>query len=242
MDAHTINCKRIKSLNEPSSKIAGTATETVATLIMEADTLKWVFNIDDKKAFQSNANRPLSYSPCFMWTNLNMSGGGPCIERGRDMWGEGGLALWTEWQIHTTDNITFPQLCWRALNIVSSVIAFVQNANNTTQKFAIKIVLQHGAQPKCNLKSNYSRTCTRLWTLVVDTPSGQASRFNWWHIESHLSGWFWLFVPKFWEVVGTYEWYFVILWMLWMLCTQRQWGYKIAPSRPSEPLGETFTT
>ena len=52
MDAHTINCKRIKSINEPSSKIAGTATETVATLIMEADTLKWVFNID-KKAYLS---------------------------------------------------------------------------------------------------------------------------------------------------------------------------------------------
>ena len=31
--------------------------------------------------------------------------------------------------------------------------------------------------------------------------------------ESHLSGCYRLFGPKFWEVVRTYEWYFVILWM-----------------------------
>ena len=37
---------------------------------------------------------------------------------------------------------------------------------------------------------------------------------------SHLNGRFWIFVPKFWEVVGTYEWCFVIL------CMQLQcWGY-----------------
>ena len=35
----------------------------------------------------------------------------------------------------------------------------------------------------------------------------------WWPVGSHLSGWFWLFAPKLWEVMGTYEWHFIILWM-----------------------------
>ena len=30
-------------------------------------------------------------------------------------------------------------------------------------------------------------------------------------LENHISGCFRLFVPKFWEAAGTYEWYFVIL-------------------------------
>ena len=42
--------------------------------------------------------------------------------------------------------------------------------------------------------------------------------------KSHLIGCFWLFAPKFCEVVGTYEWYFVILWMQ-VQC----WGYQTLP-------------
>ena len=32
-------------------------------------------------------------------------------------------------------------------------------------------------------------------------------------LESYLIGYFWVFVPKFWEVVVTYKCYFVILWL-----------------------------
>ena len=42
--------------------------------------------------------------------------------------------------------------------------------------------------------------------------------------KSHLIGCFGLFAPKFCEVVGTYEWYFVILWMQ-VQC----WGYQTLP-------------
>ena len=38
-------------------------------------------------------------------------------------------------------------------------------------------------------------------------------RRNWWLVKSRLSGWFWLFVSRFWKVVGNYEWYFVTLQM-----------------------------
>ena len=38
-------------------------------------------------------------------------------------------------------------------------------------------------------------------------------RHFWWLMYSFLSGCFWLFTPKFWEVMGTYKWYFVTLWM-----------------------------
>ena len=34
------------------------------------------------------------------------------------------------------------------------------------------------------------------------------------HVSGYeLSGCFWLFASKFWEMGGIYEWYFVILWM-----------------------------
>ena len=35
--------------------------------------------------------------------------------------------------------------------------------------------------------------------------------FFWWLIESHFSDCFWVSALKFWKVVGTYKWYFVIL-------------------------------
>ena len=39
--------------------------------------------------------------------------------------------------------------------------------------------------------------------------SEQESLYNWWLLWSHLSGCFWIFAQKFWEVVGTCERYFV---------------------------------
>ena len=63
--------------------------------------------------------------------------------------------------------------------------------------------------------------------------------------ESHVSCCFWLFAPKFWEVMVIYECYFVTLWLQvewwghsevvgipavieknWLFCTHRWWGYK----------------
>ena len=29
--------------------------------------------------------------------------------------------------------------------------------------------------------------------------------------QNHLSGWFWVFALKYWDLKGTYEYYFVIL-------------------------------
>ena len=44
--------------------------------------------------------------------------------------------------------------------------------------------------------------------------------FYWWIVRVTLSGYFWLFAPNFWEVMGTYKWYFVILWI-----QVQWWGY-----------------
>ena len=74
---------------------------------------------------------------------------------------------------------------------------------------------------------------------------------------NHFSGYFWLFAPKFWEMVGTYEWLCcpkgnatsVVLTMgdggdtqtlldgnfFLTLCTRRQWGCKNFPIFPSSP-------
>ena len=38
-----------------------------------------------------------------------------------------------------------------------------------------------------------------------------AQYLYWWLVQSHHSGFFWLFAAKFWEVAEAYEWYFVIL-------------------------------
>ena len=85
------------------------------------------FASQHRKAFQSNANRPLSSRPQgggiprmmrSKWTSLNMFGGGSYIVRGRGCpqvnkfeqvevvitWGPA-PPMWTEWQTETTENI-----------------------------------------------------------------------------------------------------------------------------------------
>ena len=81
----------------------------------------------NKKAFQSNADRPLSKRLCFVVKSLNMSGGGCCwgpVQKGAgagaggqdwDTVREEGPGKSLNRQINTTENITFLQLRWRAI-------------------------------------------------------------------------------------------------------------------------------
>ena len=49
--------------------------------------------------------------------------------------------------------------------------------------------------------------------LILPKSNGNQTCCDWWLLQSHLSGCFWPFAPEFWLVVGTFKWYFVILWM-----------------------------
>ena len=78
----------------------------------------------NKKAFQSNANRPLSNSLCVILNKFERvrgtgwAGSGACMGG----WWQGQVQRppppWTEWQTDTTENITFPQRRWRAVTIL----------------------------------------------------------------------------------------------------------------------------
>ena len=87
-----------------------------------------------KKAFQSNANYLLAKSPCFIVNKLEdvrgRVGGGQTTDRRKggpvERTDPGSLCrkappLWTDRQTDTTENITFPQLRWRALKMMDAV-------------------------------------------------------------------------------------------------------------------------
>ena len=69
----------------------------------------------------------------------------------------------------------------------------------------------------CNGHEIYSTRLNFLKMFHIDFINLNTHRLRIWSIIvlvalwSHLSGCFRLFAPKFWEVVKTYEWYFVIL-------------------------------
>ena len=112
----------------------------------------------------------------------------------------------------------------------------------------IHLSTRTAARRYCRISFFLTFWATVLVLMVMKWCKILVSEFYWW-LDSHLSGCFWLFAPKFWEVVGTYEWYFcsfmnaawvlgtirggedtqtlLAVWRkLWTSCTQRYWGCK----------------
>ena len=94
------------------------------------------------KAFQLKANHPLAGGPGKQgWTGAEAGlGRGP----GVPMWV--GLGAWTDWQIDTTENITFPQLRWQ-VSLPNTLLIFVAVVSVTLTKGLITSLQAMAAEP-----------------------------------------------------------------------------------------------